>query len=262
MGQEFHAREQMMVNTQGVRAREVVVLAGPGAIGMAIARRIGAGRKLLVADLSSEAAGRRVEELAEAGFTAIPAKLDLANRDDIVALAAQAAELGEIAHVINAAGVSPSQASIDTILQVDLYGTAALLEEFGKVVAPGGSGIVISSQSGHRLPVLSRAENEALATTPVEDLLGLAMLAPEQVGTTLRAYQLSKRCNVLRVASQALEWGRRGARLNSISPGIVMTPLASDEINGPRGEAYRKMLELAPAGRAATPTRSPPSQSS
>ncbi|WP_245988158.1 SDR family oxidoreductase [[Pseudopropionibacterium] massiliense] len=242
-----------MTSIEDTTPREVVVLAGPGAIGTAIARRVGTGRHLLVADLSPEVAETRVKELSDAGFAATPAKLDLASRDDIEALVVQATRLGAVTHVINAAGVSPSQAPMETILRVDLYGTAVLLEEFGKVIAPGGSGVVISSQSGHRLPGLSVQENEALAMTPVEELLGLEMLAPERIGTTLRAYQISKRCNTLRVAAQAIEWGRRGARLNSISPGIVMTPLAADEINGPRGEGYRRMLELAPAGRAATP---------
>ena len=155
--------------------------------------------------------------------------------------------------VIHAAGVSPSQASPATILAVDLYGTAVVLEEFGNVIAKGGAGVVIASQSGHRLGALTAEQNAALATTPAEDLLSLAMLQPDQVKDSLHAYQLSKRGNSLRVMYEAVRWGRRGARVNTISPGIVITPLARDELTGPRGEGYRRMIELCPVGRAATP---------
>jgi NAD(P)-dependent dehydrogenase (short-subunit alcohol dehydrogenase family) len=155
--------------------------------------------------------------------------------------------------MIQAAGVSPSQASPATILKVDLYGTAVLLEEFGNVIARGGAGIVIASQSGHRLPALTPEQDKALALTPAEELLALPMLQPDEVRDPLHAYQISKRGNSLRVMAEAVRWGKRGARLNTISPGIIMTPLANDELSGPRGAGYRRMIELSVAGRAGTP---------
>jgi len=160
---------------------------------------------------------------------------------------------GDITGVIHAAGVSPSQAPPATILAVDLYGTALVLEEFGNVIARGGAGIVIASQSGHRLGALTAEQDAALATTPTEELLGLPMLAPDQVTDPLHAYQLAKRENSLRVMAEAVRWGKRGARVNTISPGIIFTPLAKDELTGPRGEGYRRMIELSPVGRGGTP---------
>jgi NAD(P)-dependent dehydrogenase (short-subunit alcohol dehydrogenase family) len=164
-----------------------------------------------------------------------------------------ATALGTVTGVIMAAGVSPSQAPPATILAVDLYGSAVVLEEFGKVIGRGGSGIVIASMSGHRLGALTEAQNTALATTPADQLLSLPFLQGDQVKDSLHAYQLSKRGNALRVMAEAVKWGERGARVNTISPGIVITPLARDELNGPRGEGYRRMIELSPVGRAATP---------
>ena len=232
--------------------KNVVVLVGAGGIGLGIARRVASGRKLLACSLTQEETDAAVRELQGTGFDVEGMPCDLSSRESIVAVRDRAAELGPITHVICAAGVSPSQAPIEVILRVDLYGTSVLLEEFGKVIAPGGSAIVISSQSGHRLPALSLEQNFALATTPTEELLELDFLQPAEIGTTLRAYQYAKRYNVLRCAAQACEWGRRGARVNSVSPGIIMTPLAFDEIHGPRGEGYRTMLSTMPAGRAGT----------
>jgi NAD(P)-dependent dehydrogenase (short-subunit alcohol dehydrogenase family) len=128
-----------------------------------------------------------------------------------------------------------------------------VLEEFGNVIARGGAGVVIASQSGHRLPALTVEQNKALATTPVEELLNLAFLQPDQVTDSLHAYQLAKRGNSLRVMAEAVRWGKRGARINTISPGIIMTPLAKDELTGPRGEGYRRMIEGSVARRAGTP---------
>jgi NAD(P)-dependent dehydrogenase (short-subunit alcohol dehydrogenase family) len=148
--------------------------------------------------------------------------------------------------------VSPSQASIETILNVDLYGTAVLLEEVGKIIVPGGVGITISSQSGYRMPALTPEEDRALATTPTEELLNLEMLQPKNIKDTLHAYQMAKRCNVKRVMAEAVDWGTKGARVNSISPGIIVTPLALDEFNGTRGDFYKNMFAKCPAGRPGT----------
>ena len=154
--------------------------------------------------------------------------------------------------LINSAGVSPSQAPVEAILKVDLYGTAVLLEEVGRVIGVGGTGITISSQSAHRMPALSPKEDELLAATPAEELLSLPLLQKENIKDTLHAYQLAKRCNEKRVMAEAVKWGERGARINSISPGIVATPLALDELNGPRGDFYKNMFAKCPAGRPGT----------
>jgi NAD(P)-dependent dehydrogenase (short-subunit alcohol dehydrogenase family) len=231
----------------------VIVLIGAGLIGQAIVRRVGAGKHVLLADLRKESADMAATTLSNAGFEVSTAIVDISSRESVHQLVETATTLGSVSGVILAAGISPSQASPETILKVDLYGTALVLEEFGNVIARGGAGVVIASQSGHRLPALTPDQDKALATTPTEELLSLPMLQPEQVTDTLHAYQLAKRGNTLRVMAEAVRWGKRGARVNTISPGIIITPLAKDELNGPRGAGYRRMLELSPAGRAGTP---------
>jgi NAD(P)-dependent dehydrogenase (short-subunit alcohol dehydrogenase family) len=232
---------------------DVIVVIGAGSIGQAIARRVSAGKHVLLADLREENAEAAARTLSEAGFEVSTTRVDVASRASVQALAALAAGIGPVTGVIHAAGVSPSQASPETILKVDLYGTALVLEEFGNVIARGGSCVVIASQSGHRLPALTPEQDKQLATTPVDALLALPMLQPDQVKDPLHAYQVSKRGNSLRVMAEAVRWGKRGARVNTISPGIIITPLAKDELSGPRGEGYRRMLSLSPAGRAGTP---------
>ncbi len=207
----------------------------------------------MLADLRRETADAAAKLLADAGFSVSTASVDISKRDSIEALVATATGLGDVTGVIHAAGVSPSQAPPATILHVDLYGTAVILETFGDVIARGGSAVVIASQSGHRLPALTVEQDAFLATTPADELLALPMLQPDQVTDPLHAYQLSKRANALRVKAEAVRWGKRGARVNTISPGIIMTPLANDELSGPRGEGYRRMIDLSPAGRAGTP---------
>lgn len=231
----------------------VIVVIGAGSIGQAIARRISAGKHVVLADLRQGNAEAAAKTLSDAGYNVSTASVDVSSRASVHALVEKATSLGEIAGVIHAAGISPSQASPETILKVDLYGTALVLEEFGNVIAPGGSCVVIASQSGHRLPPLTVEQNKALATTPVEELLKLPMLQPDQVTDPLHAYQIAKRGNSLRVMAEAVRWGKRGARVNTISPGIIITPLANDELNGPRGTGYRRMIDLCPAGRAGTP---------
>jgi len=233
--------------------RNIVVVVGPGQIGQAIARRVGVGKHILLADMRAENAKAAAEVLGNAGYETSVATVDVSSRQAVRALVETATGLGEVTGLIHAAGVSPSQASPATILKVDLYGTALVLEEFGNVIAQGGAGVVIASQSGHRLPPLTVEQNKALARTPVEELLGLPFLQLDKVKDSLHAYQLSKRGNSLRVMAESLRWGKRGARLNTISPGIIMTPLAKDELTGPRGEGYRRMIDLSVAGRAGTP---------
>jgi NAD(P)-dependent dehydrogenase (short-subunit alcohol dehydrogenase family) len=231
----------------------VIVVIGAGSIGQAIARRVSAGKHVLLADLRLENAGAAAKVLSEAGFEVSTATVDISSRGSVHALVEAATAIGEVTGVIHAAGVSPSQAPPAVILKVDLFGTAVVLEEFGNVIAHGGSCVVIASMSGHRLPALTAEQDKALATTPADDLLALAMLQPDQVTDPLHAYQVSKRCNSLRSMAEAVRWGKRGARVNTISPGIIITPLAKDELTGPRGAGYQRMIDLCPAGRAGTP---------
>lgn len=232
--------------------KAVMLLTGAGQIGMAIARRMGYGMKIVIGDKNLKNAEAVADTMNRAGFDAVARETDISSRESIRALVAEAQRYGQIAMLVNAAGVSPSQASVETILKVDLYGTAVLLEEVGQVIAPGGTGVTISSQSGHRMPTLTADEDRLLATAPTEELLSLDMLQPQNIRDTLHAYQLAKRCNVKRVMAEAVRWGERGARINSISPGIIVTPLALDEFNGPRGDFYQNMFAKCPAGRPGT----------
>lgn len=232
--------------------KDTIIWMGAGQIGLAIVRRIASGKKVIIGDKSLEHARAAADLLNQAGFDAEAMAADLSSRESILSVINEARKYGAVKYLVNAAGVSPSQASIETILNVDLYGTAVLLEEVGKVIAEGGCGVTISSQSGHRMPALTPEEDRALATTPTDELLSLSLLQPGNVRDTLHAYQLSKRCNVKRVMAEAVKWGERGARINSISPGIILTPLAVDEFNGPRGDFYKNMFAKCPSGRPGT----------
>ena len=228
---------------------DIIVLTGAGQIGMAIARRMAYGNRVFVADWKMENAETIAKTMIEAGFDAVPIKVDISDRTSVLHLIETAQKEGEISMFINSAGVSPSQAPIELILKVDLYGTALLLNEFGKIIKEGGAAVTISSQSGHRMPALTPEEDKLLAITPTEDLLNLKILKPENIRDTLHAYQMAKRCNVKRVMAEAVIWSKRRARVNSISPGIIITPLALDEINGPRGDFYKNMFARSPAAR-------------
>ncbi len=232
--------------------KEVMIWAGAGQIGMAIARRMGYGKKIIVGDKRKENADNIAQIMNEAGFDVTSMKMDLSRRESIRNMIMEAQKYGDITMLVNAAGVSPSQATVEEILKVDLYGTAVLLEEVGKVIANGGVGVTISSQSGHRMPQLTAKEDEQLACTSTEELLNLDILQPKNIRDTLHAYQMAKRCNEKRVMSESVKWGEKGARINSISPGIIVTPLALDEFNGPRGDFYKNMFAKCPAGRPGT----------
>jgi len=233
--------------------KNVIVVIGAGQIGQAIARRVSVAKHVLLADMRPDNANEAAAVLANAGYEVGVARVDVSSREAVHALVETATGLGDVTGLIHAAGVSPSQASPATILKVDLYGTALVLEEFGNVIARNGAGVVIASQSGHRLPPLTVEQNKELATTPAEELLSLPFLQPDKVTDSLHAYQIAKRGNVLRVMAEAVRWGKRGARVNAISPGIIITPLAKDELTGPRGAGYRRMIELSAAGRPGTP---------
>ena len=232
--------------------KEVMILTGAGQIGMAIARRMGYGMKIVIGDKKLENAESISKTMNEAGFDTVPVEMDLASRESIMKLIEKAQSFGEVSMLVNAAGVSPSQAPVEAILKADLYGTAVLLEEVGKIIKKSGVGVTISSQSGWRMPALTAEEDELLATAPTEELLNLSLLQSENIRDTLHAYQIAKRCNEKRVMAEAVKWGQRGARLNAIAPGIVVTPLALDEFNGPRGDFYKNMFANCPAGRPGT----------
>ena len=232
--------------------KEVMIVTGAGQISMAIARRIGYGKKIVLGDKNMDNCNAIAKIMNDAGFDTEPFEMDLSSRESILAMIAKAQEYGEIKYLVNGAGVSPSQASVEAILKVDLYGTAVLLEEVGKVIANGGCGVTISSQSGWRMPQLTAKEDFQLAMTPTEELLDLDILKPENIRDTLHAYQMAKRCNEKRVMAECVKWGKRGARLNDIAPGIIVTPLAIDEFNGPRGDFYKNMFAKCPAGRPGT----------
>lgn len=232
--------------------KEVLLMTGAGQIGLAIARRMGYGKKIVIATLSVEQAQPTLETLTNAGFDAAVIQMDMADRESIVNAVKKAQEYGPVRMLVNAAGVSPSQASIEQILKVDLLGTAILLEEVRKVIVPGGCGVTISSQSGWRMKQLTEEEDRELAMTPTDKLLDLEILQPENIENTLKAYQLAKRCNEKRTMYEAVEWGKRGARINCIAPGIIVTPLAIDEFNGIRSDFYKNMFAKCPAGRPGT----------
>lgn len=232
--------------------KDIIIWMGAGQIGLAIVRRIASGKKIVIGDRSLVNSRAAADALNGSGFDAVALEADLSSRESILSLISEACKYGDIRYLVNSAGVSPSQASIETILKVDLYGTAVLLEEVGKVIVSGGSGVTVSSQSGYRMPALTPEADRLLASTPAEELLALEMFRPENIRDTLHAYQMAKRCNVKRVMAEAVKWGERGARLNSLSPGIIVTPLAIDEFNGPRGGFYKNMFAKCPAGRPGT----------
>ena len=232
--------------------KNVMLWAGAGQIGLAIARRMGTGYKIIVGDKKTENAKTMADIMNAAGFNVTPMEMDLSDKESILSFIAEGQKYGDIKMLVSAAGVSPSQAPIETILKVDLYGTAVLLEEVGKVIAKGGVGVHISSQSGWRMPQLTAEQDALLATTAPDKLLSLEMLQPANIKDTLNAYQLAKRCNEKRVMAESVKWGARGARINDIAPGIIVTPLAVDEFNGPRGDFYKNMFAKCPAGRPGT----------
>lgn len=233
-------------------AKDVMLVTGAGQISMAIARRTGFGKKIILGDKNPKNCETIAKVMIDAGYDVEPFEMDLSSRESILAMIQKGQEFGDIKYLINGAGVSPSQAPVEAILKVDLYGTAVLLEEVGKVIAQGGAGVTISSQSGWRMPQLTPEQDRQLATTPTEELLQLDILQPDNIRDTLHAYQLAKRCNEKRVMFESIRWGERGARLNDIAPGIIVTPLAIDEFNGPRGDFYKNMFAKCPAGRPGT----------
>lgn len=229
----------------------VKVITGIGGMGRAIARRLGSGSTLLLADYSAEALATAEHDLQDEGHQVITQEVDVSDAASVTALAKAAAEVGPVTTVVHTAGLSPVQAAPGAILAVDLLGTATVLDAFGEVIAPGGAGVFISSMAGHMTPHPTEIEH-ALSTTPTAQLLALPFLSPEVIAMSAAAYAISKRANQLRVAAAAHSWGQRGARVNSISPGIIATSMGQAELAGAAGEALRAMISASAAGRLGT----------
>lgn len=233
-------------------SKPVVVVIGVGGMGMQIARRQGAGARLVAADFDEELLAAAADELAADGYEVAPVRVDVSDRASVAALAAQCAALGPVTQVAHTAGLSPVQAPTAAVLAVDLLGVALVLEEFGKVVAAGGAGVVIASMAGHMAPLPPDVES-ALRSTPADELLDLPFLRPDALSDPGAAYALAKRANHLRVQAASLAWGARGARVNSVSPGVVSTRMGRAELAGESGAHMRAMVEGSGTGRAGTP---------
>jgi NAD(P)-dependent dehydrogenase (short-subunit alcohol dehydrogenase family) len=229
--------------------QEVVVVIGAGGIGMAIARRQGFGKQIVLADFNEKLLAAAAKELESASYKVTTLKVDVSSRASVCALADAAAALGSVVNVVNTAGVSPNMAPPDRVLAVDLYGSAVVFEEFERVIAPGGAGLIVSSMAGHMSAGLPAEQEHDLAFAPADELLAKPFLGPDAVPNSMVAYIVSKRANHLRVQASAISWGKRGARVNSISPGIIATPLAQHELNSPIGDIYRAMIDASPAKR-------------
>lgn len=233
--------------------KEVVVVIGAGGIGMAIARRQGFGKHILLADFNENLLESVAKELESASYKVTSLKVDVSSRASVRALADEAAALGSVVNVVNTAGVSPNMAPPDRVLAVDLYGSAVVFEEFERVIAPGGAGLIVSSMAGHMSAGLPVEQAHELAFAPADELLSKPFLNSDAVPNSMVAYIVSKRANHLRVQASAISWGKRGARVNSISPGIIATPLAQHELDSPTGDIYRAMIDASPAKRMASP---------
>ncbi|WP_152348970.1 SDR family oxidoreductase [Brevibacterium sp. CFH 10365] len=232
---------------------ETAVIIGVGGMGEAIARRVGSGRDVLLADSNPAALDRIATALSDDGYSVTTQRVDVSDRDSVIELAGRAGSLGSVAHVAHTAGLSPEQADVAAVLDVDLISVANSLDEFGAVIAPGGSGVVISSMAGWLVAGRMSAEEEtALALTPTAELLSLPML--RGLSDSGAAYGIAKRANQLRVSAASPIWGRRGGRINSISPGVISTPMGQQELSGESGEAMRAMIDGSGTGRIGTPS--------
>lgn len=232
--------------------RPVIALLGAGAMGIAIVKRIGAGKTILLGDISEEHLLERAHELASQGYICQTFQVDACDRDSVRAFANRAAELGEVMYFIDTAGASPNQASGEFILKLDGMGTGIAIEEFAKVIARGGAGLIISSQTGYMRDFSSELEKEFISAAP-EGLLEIQEVKEKIMPSSGMSYIAAKRINHLQVRkAAATSWAKAGARINSVSPGIIVTPLAYDEFNA-AGNSYQKMIDASPAKRVGTP---------
>lgn len=234
-------------------SRNVVVVTGAGAMGHAIARQLGSDAHLVLADFNAEILDTVTDKLRGEGYEVTPQVTDVSARESVSALARQAAALGEVRQVVHTAGVSPTLAPIPTILAVNLLGVALIVEEFGQVIAHGGAGVVISSMSAHLFPGFTPEMAAQLATTPADQLLGLAITDPASFASAGLAYSFTKRANLVQVQAASVAWGARGARINAISPGIIDTAQGQSELQGESGATMRAMVDGSNAKRLGTP---------
>ncbi|MDT5009493.1 MAG: hypothetical protein QOH57_1110 [Mycobacterium sp.] len=232
----------------------VVVVIGVGGMGEAIARRQGSGCKILVADFDEKALDSVRLRLKGDGYDVAAQRVDVGDAQSVAALAQSAASAGTVTQLVHTAGLSPVQASAEAIMRVDLYGVAAVLETFGDVVGPGAAGVVIASMAGHMMGDWPADQQKELATAPSEQLLKLPFLQPDRVSSPGYAYAVAKYANRLRVMAESVRWGRRGARVNSISPGIISTPMGQQELASENGTVMRAMVESSGTARLGTPS--------
>lgn len=233
--------------------RQVLVVTGVGGMGKSIARRLGVGRTVLLADFNEKILASAAEELRADGFSVESQKVDVSDPSSVEALALTATKLGTVTALAHTAGLSPMQASVQAILAVDLVGTGLILEIFADVIAADGAGIVIASMAGHQARTLTAEQKQALATTPALKLTSLPFAAPEAMRDTNEAYAFAKQVNLLQVQAASIIWGTRGARINTISPGVISTPMGQQELAGPNGEVIRKMVDTSSMGLLGTP---------
>lgn len=232
--------------------RPVTALLGAGSMGIAIVRRVAGGGRILLGDVSESNLETAARDLTSSGYDVTTQRVDALDRSSVEAFAARAASLGEVRHFVDTAGASPNQSSPEHIVALDLVATAVAIDVFSGVIARGGAGLVISSQAGHMMRLSEEVERQ-LALTPTEELADLDFVKNDAVANPGIAYMVSKRANHLRVrTAAATSWGDRGARINTISPGIIVTPLAYDEFRA-AGEGYQAMIDASPARRAGTP---------
>jgi NAD(P)-dependent dehydrogenase (short-subunit alcohol dehydrogenase family) len=233
--------------------REVLVIIGSGGMGIAVARRLGAGRVVLLADVNPDLLSRAAEGLADDGHTVLTRQVDVTSKASVDELAEYAVSSGPVTALVHTAGVSPEQASTEVVLAVDLLGVALVLEAFGQVIESRGAGVVIASMAGYFIPPFEPAVESQLATAPADTLLSLECCAPERIGSSQMAYPFAKRANQLRVAAAASAWGKRGARINSISPGVISTAMGRQELAGDSGAFMRAMVDASGTRRVGTP---------
>ncbi|HME47597.1 SDR family oxidoreductase [Mycobacterium sp.] len=234
-------------------ASDVVVVIGSGGMGRAIARRVGGGRTVVLADVDQDLLDATADELVRDGHRVVRSTVDVSSHGAVAELARLAAASGRVSNVVHTAGLSPEQASAEKILAVDLAGVAITLEEFGRVIEPGGSGVVIASMAAHMYPPFEPDVERQLATAPADELLRLEACSPERITSSQLAYPFAKRANLIRVAAAATSWGQRGARINSISPGVISTAMGRGELAGGSGQFMLQMVEASGTGRIGTP---------
>ncbi len=231
--------------------KQVVALLGAGSMGTAIVRRIGAGKKILLGDISEETLKRVGEDFRRCGYDVETLVVNALQKESIEAFARKAAELGPVMYFIDTAGASPNQASPEHIVNLDMVGTGYAVDAFGEVMAEGGAGLLISSQAAYMYAIPNDIELQ-LVNTPTEELKNVKFIQEVTMQNSGLAYMIAKRMNHLQAQrAAATTWRKRRARINSISPGVIVTPLAYDEFRA-SGEGYQAMIDASAAQRTGT----------